>query len=103
MSAAEYKLLDEIYVDQLFDGRLEKFGVREDVGNSKNTNHDSNTRVLTDGSQVLYAVFDENGLATSLKTDRDERDIVSAIENAFQTQVLRVIPDDVANEYHAEI
>ena len=104
MSTAEYQFLfDEIHVDQLFDGRLETFGVREDVRNNENTSHDRNTRVLRDGSQALSAVLDENGLVTFLKSDGDARNIVSAIENAFQTQVVRVIPDDVATEYRAEI
>jgi hypothetical protein len=104
MSTAEYHFLfDEIHVDQLFDGRLETFGVREDVRNNENSSHDRNTRVLRDGSQALSAVLDENGLVTFLKSDGDSRNIVSAIENAFQTQVVRVIPDDVATEYRAEI
>jgi hypothetical protein len=42
-------------------------------------------------------------MVTFLKSDGDARNIVSAIENAFQTQVVRVIPDDVATEYRAEI
>ena len=52
-----YKTLKKIRFADLFDGRLERYGVREYNTERSNDHH----RCLTDGFNHLWAYADENG------------------------------------------
>ena len=75
-----------ILSSDLFDGRLEKFGVREFI--SEHTNPDS-VRLLTDGRNCLFVYIDEDGFVTCFVrygANAPGR-IVDAVAEAFDTDI----------------
>jgi len=70
----------------LFDGHLEKFGVREHF--NEHTNPDS-LRILTDGRNYLHVSIDDNGFVINLarfSLNAPGR-ILKAIAEAFDTEI----------------
>jgi hypothetical protein len=97
----EYVLIDlalphqikKVTANELFDGRLEKFGVREHVKlKTKNTDISTseNTRCLTDGDNYLWVFIDDAGFVEYLTLFRPggvPRKILNAIAEATNADV----------------
>ena len=61
--STDYCLLKKVPGCDLFDGRLEGFGVREHVGPDETTERQ---RCLTDGRYYLWVYFDDQGFVSGL-------------------------------------
>src|SRR5271166_2123698 len=59
----DYRPLEKVRACDLFDGRLEAFGVREEIVLDGTT---EGTRCLTDGRNYLWAYINDDGLVSSL-------------------------------------
>jgi hypothetical protein len=82
--STDYRLEKDIDIDELFDGRLECFGIEELAVEGKTT---VNTRFLTDGENRLSVIGDANGfLVTRFGTNNPNR-ILMAISRIFDTQI----------------
>ena len=57
--STDYRLLRKVPACDLFDGRLEEFGVREHVKPEATT---EKSRLLTDGRNYLWVYIDDEGL-----------------------------------------
>ena len=92
-----YGLRKSIKADELFDGRLEAFGVREEVGPEGTADRYApymkvkEVRYLTDAQNSMEVVIYENGVA-SLNVRNlwcaPEREILHAIAEAFDTDIV---------------
>ncbi|HYB05180.1 MAG TPA: hypothetical protein VED02_00345 [Methyloceanibacter sp.] len=85
--STDYRLFEEVTVDALFDGRLEKFGVREHV---KPDETSKTQRCLTDGCNFLWVYIDDAGLVSCLSRyapNGDPSQILNAIARAFDTDI----------------
>jgi hypothetical protein len=60
--STDYRLIGEVSAGEVFDGRLEKFDVREHVVPDKTTEKD---RLLTDGRNYLWVSIDDDGLSAA--------------------------------------
>jgi hypothetical protein len=86
--SVSFVLVKKVLAVDLFDGRLQKFGVREHFNPSEATGTD---RCLTDGSNYLWVGTSENGIVDILTRyfpNGDPRYILRAIAEAFDTEVL---------------
>jgi len=61
--STDYRPLEKVRACDLFDGRLEAFGVREEIVLDGTT---EGTRCLTDGRNYLWAYINDDGLVSSL-------------------------------------
>ena len=62
--STNYCLLRKVPACDLFDGRLEEFGVREHVNPETTT---ETSRLLTDGRNYLWVYIDDEGFVASSK------------------------------------
>ena len=60
--STDYSPLKQIRFADLFDGRLDRFGVREQLAEDETTD---TRRCLTDGNNYLWAFANEDGFASS--------------------------------------
>jgi hypothetical protein len=61
--STDYRLLREVPACELFDGRLEEFGIHEHVKPEATT---EKSRLLTDGRNYLWVYIDDNGFVGCL-------------------------------------
>ena len=92
--STEFRLLQTVRACDLFDGRLEEFGVREHVKPDQTT---KKTRCLTDGCNYLWVYIDGDDFVSYLKRyapNGDPSEILDAISVALDT--------DIASEYEPQ-
>jgi hypothetical protein len=82
--STHYRLLSNVSLRDLLDGRLEKYGVRE---------HDESTdqlRALTDGRNAVCVYVDDDGYVSDLSTRgaNNPKRIFTAIADVFDTDVV---------------
>lgn len=80
-----YAPFNKIHARDLFDGRLEKFGVRE-----QSTADTTETRkCLTDGRNYLWVYIDDAGIVSNIKRSgaNAPSKILNAIAEAFDTDI----------------
>jgi hypothetical protein len=84
--STDYRLFEEVTECTLFDGRLEKFGVREHVKSNETT---ETRRCLTDGRNYLWVYIDDAGLVTCLSryAGNAPGKILNAIADVFDTDI----------------
>ena len=90
--STDYCLLKKVPACDLFDGRLEQFGVRESVA----LDTTKNTRFLTDGRNYVWVHIDNEGFISSLS--RHGRNAPGKILNA----VAKVFGTDIVSEYEPQ-
>jgi hypothetical protein len=61
--STDYRLIRKVAAWEVFDGRLEEFGVHEHVEPDTTI---EKTRLLTDGRNYLWVYIDDDGLVASL-------------------------------------
>ena len=92
-----FGLCKSIKADELFDGRLEAFGVREEVRPEGTADRYppyikvKEVRYLTDGQNSMEVVIYENGVACINVRNlwcAPEREILHAIAEAFETDIV---------------
>jgi hypothetical protein len=82
-----FRLLQTVRGCDLFDGRLEEFGVREDVNPRQTT---EKKRCLTDGQSYLWVFMDDQGFVSSLtrwSPNGDPTAILDAIAVTLDTGI----------------
>ena len=84
--STDYRPLKEIAACDLFDGRLEEFGVRVHVKQDEETKG-VKVRMLTDGRNYLWVYVDDDGFVsfTRYMPNGNPGKILSAVEEAFET------------------
>ncbi len=85
--STDYCLLQNVLARDLFDGRLEEFGVREHF-NDETTEQ---SRMLSDGRNYLWLYVDDAGLVRSLTRYMPNgvpTKILSAIAEAFDAEIV---------------
>jgi hypothetical protein len=85
--STDFRLTKDITASDLFDGRLEKFGVHEHF----NDETDAQKRMLTDGDNFLWLYVDAAGLVSCLTRyfpNGNPDKILNAIVEAFDTEIL---------------
>jgi hypothetical protein len=85
--STDFCLLQTVRACDLFDGRLEEFGVREHVKPDQTT---KKTRCLTDGCNYLWVYIDDDGFVSSLSRyapNGDPSEILGAIAVALDTYI----------------
>jgi hypothetical protein len=85
--STDYRLLESVLASDLFDGRLEKFGVQEHF-NDKTT---AQSRMLTDSRNFLWLYVDDAGFVSCLTRympNGAPGKILSAIADAFDTEIV---------------
>src|SRR5262245_2563674 len=83
-----YRLPKKVPACDLFDGRLEEFGIREHVKPEATT---ETSRLLTDGRNYLWVYIDDDGFVDCLKRptfDWAPRKILKALANVFDTDIV---------------
>ena len=91
--STDYGLLKVVAASDLFDGRLEKHGIREDFSNETT----ERSRLLTDGRNYLWVYIDDAGSVSCLRryaSSGAPGKILGAIADAFET--------DIASEYEPQ-
>ena len=86
--STDYRLLRQVPACDLFDGRLEEFGVREHVKPEATT---EKSRLLTDGGNYLWVYMDDEGfvhLLTRYAPNGDPGNILNALANVFDTDIV---------------
>jgi len=86
--STDYALLKKIPACDLFDGRLEEFGVREHVKPDETT---EKSRCLTDGRNYMWVYMDDGGFAGSITryaSGGAPGKILGAIAEAFDTDIV---------------
>jgi hypothetical protein len=81
--STDYVILPPISASELFDGRLEKFGVREHVNEETTEDH----RCLVDGNNYLWLDVADDGNVTGFKRyapNGNPSRIIDAIFSAFE-------------------
>ena len=91
--STDYRPLKKVSARDLFDGRLEAFGVREHLEPDDTT---KTRRYLTDGRNYLWVYIDDNGFVGSLtrRGGNAPGKILKAVAEAFET--------DIASEYEPQ-
>ena len=86
--STNYRPLDRVAARDLFDGRLEPFGVREEV--THDTTSPMGWRCLTDGRNFLWVSVDDGRFVYNLKRTGPNAPgkILTAIAEAFNTDVV---------------
>jgi hypothetical protein len=85
--STDYALLRKVSARDLFDGRLETFGVREEIVSSTTERQ----RFLTDGRNHMWAYIDDDGLVaciTRYASGGAPGKILNAIAEAFDTDIV---------------
>ena len=85
--STDYRPLKKVRACELFDGRLEAFGVREHVNKETNEGH----RCLTDGNNYLHVYMDDKGLVegiTRYAPGGAPGKILNAVAEAFDTDIV---------------
>lgn len=78
--STDFRPRDCMLASELFDGRLKKFGCRE--------HRQGTDRCLTDGrGNYLFVCIDDAGYAVEFTTRTDPHLILTAITEAFDTQI----------------
>ena len=86
--STDYHLLKKVPACDLFDGRLEEFGVREHVKPEATT---EKSRLLTDGCNYLWAYIDDDGFVgclTRYAPNGAPGKILNALANVFDTDIV---------------
>ena len=86
--STDYRLLRKVPACDLFDGRLEEFGVREHVKPEATT---EKSRLLTDGGNYLWVYIDDEGFVhclTRYAPNGDPGNILNALANVFDTDIV---------------
>ena len=86
--STDYRLLRKVPACDLFDGRLEEFGVREHVKPEATT---EKIRLLTDGRNYLWVDIDDDGFVghlTRYAPNGHPGKILNALANVFDTDVV---------------
>ena len=83
--STDFRLSERVHISDLLDGRLDRYGIREQV-----TKHTSDTqKCLTEGNNWLWVYLNNEGFVTGLNrcgaSDGDK--ILSAIAEAFSTDI----------------
>jgi hypothetical protein len=84
--STDHRPLKEIAACDLFDGRLEKFNVREDVRRGTTERE----RCLTDGRNYLWVFIGDDGFVsgfTRWMPNGNPGKILSAVDEAFETYI----------------
>jgi hypothetical protein len=83
--STHFILSRKVSADELFGGRLERFGVREHVASATT----EQSRCLTDGRNCLWVCLTEDGFVGSISRygANAPGKIIGAISNAFETYV----------------
>jgi hypothetical protein len=92
--STDYRLLRRVPACDLFDGRLEEFGVREHVKPEATT---EKSRLLTDGRNYLWVYIDDDGFVhclTRYAPNGAPGKILNAVAEVFDT--------DIASEYEPQ-
>jgi hypothetical protein len=85
--STDYRLLKNVVACNLFDGRLEIFGVHEHFNNDTTEQR----RLLTDGRNYLWLYIDDAGFVSCLTRympNGAPSKILSAIAEAFDTEIV---------------
>jgi hypothetical protein len=85
--STDYRLLREVPACDLFDGRLEEFGVREHVTPEVT----EGSRLLTDGCNYLWVHIGDKGFVAWLTRyfpNGDPEKILNALANVFDTDIV---------------
>jgi hypothetical protein len=86
--STDYRLLKTIKADELFDGRLEVFGVREHFVAGTST---ESRRCLTDGRNAVWVYIREDGIVDDLTRyfpGGAPDKILNAVAEAFDTDIV---------------
>jgi hypothetical protein len=86
--STHYRLLRNIPACDIFDGRLEEFGVREHVAPEATT---ETSRLLTDGRNYLWVYINDNGFVgelTRYAPNGAPGKILNALANIFDTEIV---------------
>ena len=86
--STDYRLLRKVPACDLFDGRLEEFGVREHVKPEATT---EKSRLLTDGRNYLWVYIDDDGFVdclTRYAPNGAPGKILNALANVFDTDIV---------------
>jgi hypothetical protein len=85
--STDYRLLKNIPACDLFDGRLEEFGVREHVKPEVTT---EKSRLLTDGRNYVWVYIDDDGLVGCLTryAANAPGKILNALADVFDTDIV---------------
>ena len=85
--STDHRPLKEIAACDLFDGRLEEFGVRIHVKQDEKTGEE--VRMLTDGRNYLWVYVDDDGFVsfTRYMPNGNPGKILSAVDEAFETYI----------------
>jgi hypothetical protein len=89
--STDYAPIKKILVCEMFDGRLEKFGVREHVKPDETT---EKSRLLTDGRNYLWVYVDDDGFVGSFT-----RYAPNGAPGKILTAVMNVFDTDIFSEY----
>ena len=85
--STDYCTVKKVFACDLFDGRLEEYGVREHVEPSEKSEKE---RYLTDGENFMVVYIDDDGLVCSF-TRRGWNapgKILNAVADAFSTDIV---------------
>jgi hypothetical protein len=85
--STDYRLLRKVSACDMFDGRLEEFGVREHVNGETNEKF----RMLTDGRNYLWVAIDDDGFVhylTRYRPNGHPGKILDALANIFDADVV---------------
>jgi hypothetical protein len=88
MMSTSFRLLQSVRACDLFDGRLEEFGISEHVKPEKTTKW---TRCLTDGRNYLWVSIDDDGFVSSLTRwapNGDPSEILNAIAVTLDADIV---------------
>jgi hypothetical protein len=86
--STDYRLLKKVPACDLFDGRLEEFGIREHVKAEATT---EKGRLLTDGRNYLWVYIDDDGFVDCLRRYAPNcapGKILNALANVFDTDIV---------------
>ena len=92
--STDYRLLKKVPACDLFDGRLEKFGVREHVKPEATT---ETSRLLTDGRNHLWVYIDDDGFV-----DRLSRPAFKGFPGKILNALANVFDTDIVSEYEPQ-
>ena len=85
--STDYRLLTDVVACDVFDGRLEVFGIHEHFNNETT----EQSRLLTDGRNYLWLYIDDAGFVscvTRYMPNGAPSKILSAIAEAFDTEIV---------------
>jgi hypothetical protein len=99
--STDYTPLKKISARDLFDGRLERFGVREHVKPDGTTDR---RRCLTDGRNYMWVYIDEYGFICGLTryAGNAAGKILDAVADSFNTEIISEY-DEPYLEFHNEL